>query len=76
MQTLDGRKVVYTLPESPARGVLVFLHGHMQRAYEWGFSSATCPNCTGGLPCRLTIRATHMWLLLHLLLSLQVKCQQ
>ena len=51
VQTLDGREVVYTLPARPARGVLVFLHGHMQRAYEWGFPSATCPNCTGGLPC-------------------------
>lgn len=51
VQTLDGREVVYTLPARPARGVVVVLHGHMQRAYEWGFSSATCPNCTGGLPC-------------------------
>ena len=50
VQTLDGREVVYTLPARPARGVLVFLHGHMQRAYEWGFPSAACPNCTGGLP--------------------------
>ena len=38
---------MYTLPQRPPRGVIVFLHGHTQHAYEWGFQSATCIECTG-----------------------------
>lgn len=48
-QVIYGREAVITVPSGDLKGVLVALPGCLQLTTEWGFQSATCPSCHGGV---------------------------
>ena len=49
LQVIYEREVVITVPAGDLKGVLFALPGCLQLTTEWGFQSATCPSCHGGV---------------------------